>query len=61
MLSDETRRQFLRFCNGDSDPEAFELWVCAAAELEGEIGHGPHLDLISADYRGRDAGGARDL
>jgi hypothetical protein len=61
MLSDETRRQFLRFCNLESDPQAFELWVCAASDLEGEIGHGSHLDLISADYRSRDAGGVRDL
>ena len=61
MLSDETRRQFLRFCNGESDPRAFEGWVCAASDLEGEIGHGSHLDLISADYRSRDVGAAREL
>ena len=61
MLSNETRRQFLRFCNHESDPQAFESWVCAASDLEGEIGHGAHLDLISADYRGRDVGGAREL
>jgi hypothetical protein len=61
MLSDETRRQFLRFCNQESDPRAFESWVCAASNLEGEIGPGSHLDLISADYRGRDVGAAREL
>jgi hypothetical protein len=61
MLSDETQRQFLRFCNRESDPQAFERWVCAATDLDSEIGHGAHLDLISADYRGRDVGGVRDL
>jgi len=61
MLSDSTRKQFLRFCAGECEALAFEAWVCAAADLEAEVGHGPHLDLISADYRGRDAHGARDL
>lgn len=61
MLSDSARKQFLRFCAGESDAAAFEAWVYAAADLEGEVGHGPYLDLISADYGGRDAHGARDL
>jgi hypothetical protein len=61
MLSDSARKQLLRFCAGESDAAAFEAWVCAAPDLETEVGHGPYLDLISADYQGRDAHGARDL
>ena len=61
MLSDPARKQFLRFCAGESEAPAFEAWVCGAGDLEAEVGHGPYLDLISADYRGRDAYGARDL
>jgi len=61
MLSGSARKQFLRFCAGECEAPAFEAWVCAAADLEAEVGHGPYLDLISADYRGRDTQGARDL
>ena len=60
MLSEANRKGFLKFCDRENDPRSFETWVCAAQGLEGEIGHGPHLDLMSADYRGRDIEGARD-
>jgi hypothetical protein len=60
MLTESTRRQFLQFCNGEVDTEAFEAWVCADDELEGQIGHGAHLDLVTTDYRGREAVAARD-
>jgi hypothetical protein len=60
MLSEAVRKSFLRFCDGETDPMSFETWVCATQGLEGEIGHGPYLDLISADYRGRDIEGVRD-
>jgi hypothetical protein len=55
MLSEATRRQLLKFCSGELDASTFEAWVCADEELENQIGHGPHLDLIAADYRGREA------
>lgn len=61
MLSDSSARRFLRFVAGEDDPATFEAWVCAAPDLETQIGHGPHLDLIAADYRGRDVDGARAL
>ena len=60
MLSEAVRNGFLQFCDRETDPRSFETWVCAAQGLEGEIGHGPYVDLISADYRGRDIEGARD-
>jgi hypothetical protein len=60
MLIKSTRRQFLQFCNGEIDAEVFEAWACADETLENQIGHGPHLDLIAADYRGREAAAARD-
>jgi|KBSMisStaDraftv2_1062788.scaffolds.fasta_scaffold345805_3 hypothetical protein len=60
MLSESARRHFLQFCNGEIDAATFEAWVCADDELEGQIGHGPHLDLISADYRGREAVATRE-
>ncbi|HEY7373928.1 MAG TPA: hypothetical protein VIF57_17340 [Polyangia bacterium] len=60
MLTESTRRKFLQFCNGEIDAERFEAWVCADEELESQLGHGAHLDLIAADYRGRDAAATRD-
>lgn len=42
------------------DAEPFETSVCADEELENQIGHGAHLDLIAADYGGREAGADRD-
>jgi len=60
MLTQSARRQFLRFCNSEIDAEMFEAWVCADDELESQIGHGAHLDLITADYRGREAAAARE-
>jgi hypothetical protein len=60
-LSDSSTSRFLRFCAGDDGPRTFEDWVYAAPDLEAEIGPGPHLDLIAADYRGRDVSSARDL
>ncbi len=60
MLTESTRRQFLQFCNGEIDAETFEAWACSDEELEGEIGHGAHLDLISAGYRGREAAAVRE-
>jgi hypothetical protein len=59
MLREAIRKGFLQFCDSESDPRSFETWVCAAQELEGEIGHGPYLDLISADYGGRDVENVR--
>jgi hypothetical protein len=60
MLNQSTRRHFLQFCNGEIDAGTFEAWVCTDGELEEQIGHGAHLDLITTDYRGRDAVAARD-
>lgn len=60
MLTQRTRRQFLQFCDGQIDAEAFEAWVCADEDLESQIGHGAQLDLITADYRGREAVAARE-
>jgi hypothetical protein len=61
VLTDSVRKHLLRFCVGESDGAAFEAWVCAAPDVEAQIGHGAYLDLIVADYRGRDLGGARQL
>jgi hypothetical protein len=61
MLSETSRRNLLRFCARETDPRAFESWVCGAQDLEGEIGHGPYVDLVCADYKGRDVSGAREL
>jgi hypothetical protein len=60
MLSESTRRHFLQFCTRETDAAAFEDWVCADGELESQIGHQAHLDLIATDYRGREAAAARD-
>ena len=60
MLNQSTRRHFLQFCNGEIDEAAFEAWVCADDELERQVGHDTHLDLVSADYRGRDAVAVRE-
>jgi hypothetical protein len=60
MLTEPTRRQFLQFCNGEIDADTFEAWACSDDELESQIGHGAHLDLISADYRGREAAAVRE-
>lgn len=60
MLTERTRRQFLQFCNGEIDAETFEDWACSDEELEGQIGHVAHLDLITTDYRGREAAAARE-
>jgi hypothetical protein len=54
MLNESIRKQLLRFCNGETPPQAFEEWACAESDLEDQIGHGAYLDLISADYRGRE-------
>ena len=61
MLTDSVRKQLLRFCVGEAEAAAFEAWVCAAPDVEAQIGHGAYVDLISADYRGRDVGGVREL
>jgi hypothetical protein len=61
VLTESTRRQLLQFCNCETEAKTFEAWVCADEELERQIGRGPHLDLIAADYRGREAVAARDL
>src|SRR5947207_7779951 len=61
MLSTPVRKQFLRFCNAELDPQAFDAWVCEVAGLEEEVGHGTYVDLISADYLGRDAGRMREV
>ena len=61
MLSETLRKNLLQFCDREMDPRSFEAWVCGAQDLEGEIGHGPYVDLISADYQGRDIAGAREL
>jgi len=61
MLSEETRRSLLSFCTGETDALAFEAWVNTHDEVEGQIGHGMYLELISADYRGRDVAAVRDL
>lgn len=60
MLTEPTRRRFLQFCNGEIDAATFEAWVCADDELESQIGHGAHLDLMTADYRGREVAAARE-
>jgi hypothetical protein len=60
MLSEAVRKNLLQFCDRETDPRAFEAWVCGAQALEGEIGHGPYIDLVSADYQGRDIAGARE-
>jgi hypothetical protein len=60
MLSASNRKQLLRFCSGELKPEAFGEWVCETPGLEEEVGRGPYLDLVSADYRGREAGGIRE-
>jgi hypothetical protein len=60
MLTESTRRHFLQFCTGEIGAGTFEAWVCADEGLENQIGHGPHLDLIAADYQGREAAAARD-
>jgi hypothetical protein len=61
MLSATIREQLLRFCNEELDPQSFEAWVCTASGVESEVGHGTYVDLISADYCGRDAGGVREV
>jgi hypothetical protein len=61
MLSETSRKNLLQFCDRESSPRSFETWVCGAEDLEREIGHGPYVDLISADYKGRDVSGAREL
>ena len=60
MLSKPIRTQLARFCVGEVDPQTFENWVCEDVGIEGELGHGVYLDLVAADYRGRDVGGARE-
>jgi hypothetical protein len=61
MLSEEIRKNLLQFCDRETDPRSFETWVCGADDLEAAIGHGPYVDLVSADYQGRDITGAREL
>jgi hypothetical protein len=61
MLTKTIRRQFLQFCNAELAPAEFEAWICAAADVEATIGRTAYLDLISADYGGRDAGAMREL
>lgn len=61
MLSEAIRKNLLQFCDRESDPRSFETWVCSAQDLEAEIGHGPYVDLVSADYQGRDIAGVREL
>jgi hypothetical protein len=61
MLSPPLRRQFLKFCCAELPSPAFEAWVCETPELEDEVGHGTYLDLLSADYLGRDVGGVREV
>ena len=60
MLSKPIRTQLARFCVGEVDPQTFESWVCEDVGIEGELGHGVYLDLVAADYLGRDVGGARE-
>jgi hypothetical protein len=43
-------REVWRFVRGDTNPKAFERWVCADAALEERFGSALYLDLISANY-----------
>lgn len=61
MLPPPIRTPFLQFCNGELAPPEFEAWICAAGEVEPLIGRTEYLDLISADYTGRDLAAKRDL
>ena len=61
MLSESIRRHFLQFCAVELEPLAFEAWICAADGVESQIGHTAYLDLVSADYQGRDVAGMLDL
>jgi hypothetical protein len=61
MLPETSRKQFLRFCSAEITPAEFESWICGAADIDGAIGHTAYIDLVSADYRGRDVTGVREL
>jgi hypothetical protein len=61
MLPAKIRTHLLQYCAGETSPAEFESWVFAADDLEQWIGHTAYVDLTSADYRGREAAGMREV